>query len=288
MGNERTAEHCRNQNISPDFPLLYSPPPSPPSLLGLWPSSTRIFFLSLHMCQRRRPTTAWNNRGRFIEGNVGHCVSFLCLSLLWPTPQFLQTDPSGLLDRGLSNSCIVFLDQPCFFSSGLTLVFLLLPCGTRCFFHATNPHPCAVLWACPACQAAVRCFASMYCSKACRVLCVGHALPVCRPHIGQVSAFLLPGLHTRLRLKMSPRGQNETVLSHSDVEADTVKAVWFPLSPALTLLLLIATVWKYCGLLKQEKWENTDGTASFFCSTWPIDLFWRLWFACLVAWLPIM
>lgn len=48
------------------------------------------------------------------------------------------------------------------------------------------------------------------------------------------------------------------------MEADTVKAVWFPFSPALALLLLIATVWKYCDLLKKEKWENTDGTAPFF------------------------
>lgn len=71
------------------FPSLGLPSPFPPSLLGLWQSSMKIFSLSRHMCQHQRPTTAWNSRGQFIEGDVGHCVFFPFLSLPWPDPQLV-------------------------------------------------------------------------------------------------------------------------------------------------------------------------------------------------------
>lgn len=81
---ERTAEYRWNQNISPDFPLGL-PIPFLPSLLGLWPSSMKIFSQSRHMCQHQRLTTAWNSQGRFTEGDVGHWITLLFLCLLWPT-----------------------------------------------------------------------------------------------------------------------------------------------------------------------------------------------------------
>lgn len=39
-------------------------------LSGLWPSSMKIFSPNQRMCQHQRPTTAWNSRGQFIEGDV--------------------------------------------------------------------------------------------------------------------------------------------------------------------------------------------------------------------------
>lgn len=55
------------------FSLLNSPSPSKPVLVflsGLWPSSMKIFSPSQRMCQHQRPTTAWNSRGQFIEGDA--------------------------------------------------------------------------------------------------------------------------------------------------------------------------------------------------------------------------
>lgn len=73
------------------FPSLALPALFPPSLLGSWQSSMRIFSLSLHMCQHRRPTTAWNNRGQCIEGGIGPSVSFPYLSLPWLTSKLVWT-----------------------------------------------------------------------------------------------------------------------------------------------------------------------------------------------------
>lgn len=90
------ADRCWNPNVSfLSSPL--QPPPPPPSLLGSWPSSMKIFSLSQHMCQHQRPTTAWNSRGRFIEGDVGRCVP--SFRQLWLTCLgFCSEQPSsGLL-----------------------------------------------------------------------------------------------------------------------------------------------------------------------------------------------
>lgn len=120
------------------FPSLVLPF-SHPLLLGFWPSSMRISFPNLRMCQHQRPITAWNNRGPSSEGDDG-VVSFPCrlypdfpLQLVWPV----------LMHRGVTAA---FSGLLCF--SGLSsLLFwhnvclLPLPGGTSCFYHATNLHP---------------------------------------------------------------------------------------------------------------------------------------------------
>lgn len=62
------------------------------------------------MCQRQRPTTAWNNRGQFINGDVSHCVSFLSVSFPCPNLQLVYTELSGLVHgaaiSGLSLFCV--------------------------------------------------------------------------------------------------------------------------------------------------------------------------------------
>lgn len=109
------------------FPSLGLPAPFPPSLLGLWPSSMKISFLSRHMCLHQRPTTAWNSRGQFIEGGVGHCRL--------PFHVSTRTDLSGLVCRAAFFVVALYrVPGPTFFllwpnvSSVVLWNQLLLPC----------------------------------------------------------------------------------------------------------------------------------------------------------------
>jgi len=155
------------------------------SFSGFWQSSMRIFSLSPHMCPHQRPTTTWNNRGQFTEGDLGHFISFPCFSVPWPVWACTQRNKKQLSLR------YALLDHP-FFFSGLTLGFPLLSCETSCFYHATNPQlrsVCGTVLHVKPPHAALlqqKSCCALYCSKgmssAISAIC-WHALPVCRPQI---------------------------------------------------------------------------------------------------------
>lgn len=128
--------------MSHSFPL----PSPPPSLLGSWPSSMKIFSLSRHMCRHQRPTTAWNSRGRFIEGDAGRCVP--SFHQLWLTCLgFCSEQPSsGLL---LAMAALFFFSQ----QSSNCAVARAIPLTPRSFFLKSGLHvkpPCSASLNCSA------------------------------------------------------------------------------------------------------------------------------------------
>lgn len=112
------------------------------------------------------------------------------------------------------------------------------------------------VWDRPACQAALRCFASMCCSMACQSAVCWLALPVCRLDINIDSSDTAAAKSLSAVFVIWPTLLKTTLRPESSAASPTLEAGQNSFeslscgSRALTLSLLITTVLVHCGQLK--------------------------------------